>query len=376
MSDCAMPSAMPCTGTLRRMDEAAEATALELPPPPPPPVEGVLVALGACLGYESTPILFDVSLAIRPGMRVLLTGSTGAGKSLLLLALSGRVRPLTGARTVGRFVQLLLWNHAAQQSGTIDPASEDTPLDLLMRLGGGDDVTCLATLEAIGIDHLASRRPHASLSSGERTLLMFAALTAAPRHLLLLDEPAAFLGRAAINGLAAAISPERWPGALVFASSSPYCCEAFRPTHIAHIERGHVRLVACPPAGLATSGLPTSSHPTTPVPRPLPPFGGAMASRSTVAWEDDDDDDLDAQQHTAAELHSDASASSASAMASWAGRTDSMAATMAMSMEMLREMGVPPEEAFSAMQTGAAALQSVLNAEHVVAAVAGLLGNS
>jgi hypothetical protein len=43
-----------------------------------------------------------------------------------------------------------------------------------------------------------------------------------------------------------------------------------------------------------------------------------------------------------------------------------MAATMAMSMAMMREMGMAQDEAFSAMQAGAAALRSVLAADRAV----------
>ena len=43
-----------------------------------------------------------------------------------------------------------------------------------------------------------------------------------------------------------------------------------------------------------------------------------------------------------------------------------MAATMAMSMAMMREMGMAQDEAFSAMQTGAAALRSVLAADRAI----------
>ena len=50
----------------------------------------------------------------------------------------------------------------------------------------------------------------------------------------------------------------------------------------------------------------------------------------------------------------------------WLNSTDSMAATMAMSMAMMREMGMAQDEAFSAMQAGAAALRTVLAADRAV----------
>ena len=407
-----------------------------LPPPPPPPAGGTLVALDSCsFAYvPDEPAALSVTLAIQSGMRVLVDGVTGAGKSLLLRALAGRLRPCTGTRSTGRFVQLLYWDDSLRTS---DLEDVETPLEFVVRLGGGDDAACAEVLSSIGIDRFAARRPRSSLSSGERTLLTIAALAVAPKHLLLLDEPAAFLGRAAIDTLAEALAPERWPGALVFASSSPHLREALRPTHVAIVHGGRVELHECPrlhhhlPAvgsnggmasvmtgapPLGTTGGDGAALGTTGGDGAAPAVGGTREPPLGGGGDDDDDMLWDADElltarrappdlntvaaapkwlHETIESglmaavhpkHLDGTAAGASvgmgdvpgarAVPSassagmggltWLNSTDSMAATMAMSMAMMREMGMAQDEAFSAMQTGAAALRSVLAADRAI----------
>jgi ABC-type transport system involved in cytochrome c biogenesis ATPase subunit len=365
-------------------------------------------------------------------MRVLVDGVTGAGKSLLLRALAGRLRPCTGTRSTGRFVQLLYWEDSLRSS---DLEDVETPLEFVVRLGGGDDAACAEVLSSIGIDHFAARRPCSSLSSGERTLLTIAALAVAPKHLLLLDEPAAFLGRAAIDMLAEALAPERWPGALVFASSSPHLREALRPTHVAIVHGGRVELRAlrlhgswpshragetdetrcperecprlhhhlpaggsggmarvmtgAPPLGAtggddATGGA-TGGDGAAPAVGGTrePPLGGGGGDDDDMLWDADElptkptkpsADELPTnptkpsadELPTARAVPSASSEGMGSCGLSWLSGTDSMAATMAMSMAMMREMGMAQDEAFSAMQAGAAALRSVLAADRAV----------
>lgn len=77
---------------LRRID-ALLATEPEIADPPgaidPRPVRGAIAFEGVSFAYgDRTPVLHDVSFAIRPGQTVALVGATGAGKSTLAALLS------------------------------------------------------------------------------------------------------------------------------------------------------------------------------------------------------------------------------------------------------------------------------------------------
>ena len=216
---------------------------MELPPPPTPVPDPLIALHDVYIGHPTVAadaaLLKNVTLAVRPGMRLFLCGCMASGKSTLLDALSGRLQPLAGRRVTGRWLQTLHWDSSARNGHGLE---DETPANFVQRLGCGDESEALSLLNGVGIDQWAARRPCGCLSSGERTLLSLTALAAAPKHLLLLDEPTIFLGEAAIEALAAALAPERWPGALVFASSSRRMCELLQPTHVARLHRGALQI--------------------------------------------------------------------------------------------------------------------------------------
>ena len=218
---------------------------LSLPPPPPAP-DPLLTLTDVNLGFDATapPTLTSVSLALRPGDRLLLLGPNGSGKSTLLHGLAGRLRPRAGRREPGRFLQLLLWDQAQREDFEPD---EESPVDFFVRLssGGTDEEAALETLRDLGLDQFAARRPCSCLSSGERTLMALGVLGLAPRHLLLLDEPAAFLGPSAIAKVADTLAG--WPGAIVVSSGSRAFCEALRPTRVARLIGGSIHMQERPP---------------------------------------------------------------------------------------------------------------------------------
>tara|TARA_B100000795_G_scaffold136750_1_gene102123 strand:+ start:172 stop:993 length:822 start_codon:yes stop_codon:yes gene_type:complete len=218
---------------------------MQLPPPPPGP-DPLLSITDAAFGYDeaSPPVLASVSLVLRPGERLLLLGANGAGKSTLLHGISGRLRPREGRRAAGRFLQLLLWEQA-QRDDLVE--EEESPLDFFVRVSGGgtDEEAALSALGDLGIDRFAARRSCDCLSSGERTMMALGALGLAPKHLLLLDEPAAFLGAAAIAKVAEALAA--WPGAVVFCSGSRALCDALQPTRVARVHGGTLVLHDRPP---------------------------------------------------------------------------------------------------------------------------------
>ena len=79
--------------------------AVEAPQQPAPPVP-VVEAEGLSLVGPEGPVFTDVSLAVLPARATLLVGSSGTGRSTLLLALTGRMRGTTGTlRQQGREIR-------------------------------------------------------------------------------------------------------------------------------------------------------------------------------------------------------------------------------------------------------------------------------
>ena len=56
----------------------------------------MLAAIKLTAGYGAVPVLDDVSLEVRPGETVAMIGANGAGKSTIMRAMSGLLRPVSG----------------------------------------------------------------------------------------------------------------------------------------------------------------------------------------------------------------------------------------------------------------------------------------
>jgi ATP-binding cassette subfamily F protein 3 len=167
-------------------------------------------------GYPGRPVLSDVRLSVRPGMRLGILGRNGAGKSTLIRTLAGDLVPLEGTRTpapdlgIGFFAQL--------EVDQLDPS--DSALRQLARRGGpARDWT-----EQQQRDHLGSFgfrgdrvfEPVGRFSGGERARLSLAILVARRPNLLLLDEPTNHLDHEMRDALLIAL--QEFAGAVVLVS--------------------------------------------------------------------------------------------------------------------------------------------------------------
>ena len=139
-----------------------------------------------------------LSLRVAAGEAVALTGANGAGKTSLLRAVSGFIRPLEGdvafesaggpleaeeARRSG----IHILGHQDGLKGN-RPAREE----LAFQVGwtGGDSATMARAVEALELGRLLDLEVR-KLSAGQRRRLALARLIASPRALWLLDEPMA-----------------------------------------------------------------------------------------------------------------------------------------------------------------------------------------
>ncbi|MCK9284496.1 MAG: ATP-binding cassette domain-containing protein [Rhodocyclaceae bacterium] len=141
---------------------------------------------GVRIGYGDKTLINNVSLSLRPGLRLGLLGRNGAGKSTLVKCLAGVLAPQAGARIEGRHLRIGYF--AQHQLEQLRP--DESPLQHLLRqepqcreqdlrdyIGGFDFRGDMATT------------PCGSFSGGEKTRLALALLIRQRPNLLLLDEP-------------------------------------------------------------------------------------------------------------------------------------------------------------------------------------------
>ena len=138
-------------------------------------------------------VLFrDLSLALASGEAVALTGANGAGKTSLLRAVAGFIRPdagtvaFTGAEPAEARRRHIHWlGHLDGLKGARRARDE---LAFQAQWLGADAAGIAAAVDVLALEPLLDLEVR-QLSAGQRRRLAFARLIAAPRPLWLLDEP-------------------------------------------------------------------------------------------------------------------------------------------------------------------------------------------
>jgi branched-chain amino acid transport system ATP-binding protein len=151
-------------------------------------------------GYDAAPVLRGVSISARPGTITAVLGANGAGKTTLLRTISGFVRTRAGQVRVDDMSLTRLAPdriaragvaHVPEGQGVVTELTveENLRLGLLLRQRADRPAALDDVYRRFAILAERRRRLAATLSGGERQMLVIArALLAAPR-VLLLDEP-------------------------------------------------------------------------------------------------------------------------------------------------------------------------------------------
>lgn len=152
-------------------------------------------------GYGGVLVLDGLSVAARPATITAVLGANGAGKTTLLRTISGLIRPRQGrvlidganlARRKPEDIARAGVAHVPEGQGVITELTveENLRLGALSRCGAAGRPAALSdAYRRFPVLAERRRRPAATLSGGERQILVIArALMAAPR-VLLLDEP-------------------------------------------------------------------------------------------------------------------------------------------------------------------------------------------
>ncbi len=139
--------------------------------------------------YGARPIISHFTADVLRGERIGILGRNGAGKTTLLNLLTGRLKPTSGAVTMGTNVSLAFLD---QLRGELKPdltVGENIASDRDEVIVGGVKKHVYSYLADFLFAPERVRTPVKALSGGERARLMLAKLFLKPANLLVMDEP-------------------------------------------------------------------------------------------------------------------------------------------------------------------------------------------
>lgn len=187
--------------------------------------EPILSVEGLHVSYGRVDAVRDVSFAVEPGAIVALIGANGAGKTSILNAMAGLVRPRSGiVRFNGRDITRKPAHHLVKTGLVQVPEGREIlgtlTVDENLSLGGWHRNRTMAgsiaeVYERFPILHERRKLQASALSGGEQQMLAIARALVAKPEVLLLDEPSMGLAPKIVDEVFAVIAEIRATGTTV-----------------------------------------------------------------------------------------------------------------------------------------------------------------
>ena len=134
-------------------------------------------------------LIEDLTLSFAPRSRIGVVGPNGCGKSSLLAALLGTLKPVSGSITLGQNTQIAYLDQHRTGLDLERTVAENVSPSATRVEWAGRPIELIGYLERMLFDTHQQRQPVRSLSGGERARVLLAKLLLQPANLLVLDEP-------------------------------------------------------------------------------------------------------------------------------------------------------------------------------------------
>jgi len=169
------------------------------------PAEPLIEAAGLGAGYDGSLAVSEVTFSLLPGQRLALLGPNGGGKTTLLRAVLGELRPAAGTLRVNAPCGTVPQTERSRLDYPVS-ALDVATMGALSRLpwwrrpGRHDREAAAQALDRVGLGGLAEET-FGRLSGGQRQRVLIARGLVQDARVLLLDEPFTGLDRPSAQGL-------------------------------------------------------------------------------------------------------------------------------------------------------------------------------
>ena len=218
---------------------------LTLPNPPRSMGDILLQLKNAHVGHdEHHVVVSNVNLSITRGMKLLLRGPNGVGKSTILHSLRGTLPLIQGERIENDLLRLGVFTQDLAQE--LD--AQARAVDLVTAHARTDnmhitDQQARSVLGRLGLQGDKALRRIQDLSGGEKARVALGMFAMKASNVILLDEPSNHLDVECIEALGEGIS--EWgnkDGAIVVISHDRSFCNSIPFTHVGTVENGQLKV--------------------------------------------------------------------------------------------------------------------------------------